>query len=210
MAAYTRVSLNLLHRLGELQRTPLAFSGVRQYCKSCLNPRNLKRSDSFQNVWGWRGSGKRPSSSAVPRGSFSISDRWLGARRIRLEVEHVSPGLFSRQTLASYSTRADRNRVKYLMIATYISATIGGLLLIAVGLRFYGRFRKRARGVEEVDSPLFGRRSRVFCRYRGYSIASILVDTVVNDIPRFEVRPDDIWVISFPKAGEIKKIINEV
>ncbi|KAK7106894.1 hypothetical protein V1264_014920 [Littorina saxatilis] len=87
------------------------------------------------------------------------------------------------------------------MVATYVSWVIGGVLLTAVVYRFYGRFQKRARGIEELDVPLFGRRSRVFCRYRGYVLPSDIVNTVVNDIPWFEVRPDDTWVVSFPKAG---------
>lgn len=87
------------------------------------------------------------------------------------------------------------------MTATYISVTIGGFLLTAVGFRAYDRFKKRARGIEEVDEPLYGRRSRVLCRYRGYVLPTSWIDTIVNDVPWFEVRPDDVWVVSFPKAG---------
>ncbi|KAL8581930.1 hypothetical protein ACOMHN_010304 [Nucella lapillus] len=87
------------------------------------------------------------------------------------------------------------------MVGTYISATIGIVLLTAVGFRFYGRFKRRARGIEEVDAPHFKRRSRELDRYRGYILPAVFTDTIVNDLPWFEVRPDDVWVVSFPKAG---------
>ena len=200
MAVCTRMSRGMWQRFFEHQRTYRESAGFRQYCKCFPNQSSVKLWDSFQNAC-LHGSEKQP---CLRTKSRSFSDQKCGARGF--PSEHFSSGLLKRETMfcqtLAYSTRPDRNRVKGLMIATYISAAIGGLLLLAVGSRFYGRFKKRARGVEEVDTPLFGRRSRVFCRYRGYIIHSNLVDTVVNDVPRFEVRPDDIWVVSFPKAGE--------
>lgn len=99
------------------------------------------------------------------------------------------------------STKPNKNRLKALTYATYMSGTIGLLLLSAIAYRYYGRFQKRARGIEELDVPLYGRRSRVFCKYRGYVIPTDVINTVINDIPWFEVRPDDVWVVSFPKSG---------
>lgn len=103
--------------------------------------------------------------------------------------------------MQSTATSPDKTRLKYLMIATYISMGIGGCMLLAIVFRTYGQFKKRARGIEDIDEPLYGRRSNVLCRYRGYVIFSSIIDTVVNDIPWFKVRSDDIWVLSFPKAG---------
>ena len=189
MAASTRMSRGLLQRLLTAQQRTSC-----QYC-NLPNQRNVKLSGSFQNA-SLCGSGKQLGLLPMLR---PFSRRSCGP-------EHFSWGLPKRQSLFGqtlvYSTRPDRNRVKGLMVATYISAAIGGLLLTAVGFRLYGRFKKRARGIEEVDCPLYGRRSRVFCRYRGYIIPSSIIDTVVYDVPRSEVRPDDVWVVSFPKAGE--------
>lgn len=197
MAASTRMLRGPLQRLlNAQQKTSWASAGTRHHC-NFPNQRNVKLSGSFQNA-SLRGSGKQLGLLPMLR---PFSRRSCGP-------EHFSWGLQKRQSLfgrtlaLAYSTRPDRNRVKGLMVATYISAAIGGLLLTAVGFRFYGRFKKRARGIEEVDCPLYGRRSRVFCRYRGYIIPSSIIDTVVYDVPRFEVRPDDVWVVSFPKAGE--------
>ncbi|XP_076444867.1 sulfotransferase 1C4-like [Babylonia areolata] len=143
-----------------------------------------------QNIHGQL-AGNRLSLTRMPSSIFSN-------RRSTPNVANSYKGKFQH---VQYSTRQDARRTKNLMIATYVSAAVGAVLLTAVGFRFYGRFRKRARGIEEIEVPHCGRRNRVICRYRGYSLPSVLTDTIVNDIPFFEVRPDDVWVVSFPKAG---------
>lgn len=102
----------------------------------------------------------------------------------------------------------DRSRIRNLLIATYVSGAIGATLLAAIGYRAFGRFKKRARGIEEIDEPFYGRRKQYICRYRGYTLPSSLIDTIANDVPWFEVRDDDIWVVGFPKSGELVVVRN--
>lgn len=103
----------------------------------------------------------------------------------------------------SGSNRFDPNREsrrKRLMNLTYISGFIGVCLLSAIGIREYKRHQYRARGLEGLKIRQYGRRP-VMYRYRGF----VLPDFAVNDIENvhsFEVREDDVWVVSFPKSGE--------
>ncbi|KAH9500072.1 Sulfotransferase 1E1 [Bulinus truncatus] len=98
-----------------------------------------------------------------------------------------------------------------LLLFTYLSGFIGAMLLTAIGFRHYSRMARRAQGIEDIKVRQYGRKPQLF-RYRGY----VFPDYVVNDIKRnlhFEVREDDIWVVSFPKAGttwlqEIVYLIN--
>lgn len=104
-------------------------------------------------------------------------------------------------SLRPVSGTPKQKRAKLLLYATYVSGAIGFVLWCAIAYRSYGRFKMSARGIEELDVPLYGRRNKVFCRYRGYVLNRDLVNTVINEVPWFEVRPDDVWVLSYPKAG---------
>ena len=195
MAKILRASLmRVLHH----QRAQHTGAKAGEHCGSLLNLKNC--------VSGSLCAFRENSHCCGIRGRLNVKSPFQTGQSLALS--RGKPAVFN-ETLetafhytASYSTRPDRRRVKSLMIATYVSAAIGCILLTAVGFRVYGRFKKRARGIEELDVPQFGRRSRVLCRYRGYVLVSDMIDTIVNDIPWFQVRPDDTWVISYPKAGK--------
>ncbi|CAG5133812.1 unnamed protein product [Candidula unifasciata] len=91
------------------------------------------------------------------------------------------------------------SRRQKLLLLTYLSGFIGTCLLGAVGFRQYSAFVRRAQGIEDLRVREYGRRPRLF-RYRGY----VLPEFAINDlkaIHTFDIRDDDIWVVSFPKAG---------
>ncbi|GFO14369.1 hypothetical protein PoB_004087400, partial [Plakobranchus ocellatus] len=92
------------------------------------------------------------------------------------------------------------SRRQKLMLATYISGTIGVLLLGVIGLRYYRRMAQRASGIEEikVKELSFGRRAELF-KYRGYVFSSFFLNKL-REIHMFDVREDDVWVVTFPKA----------
>ena len=94
-----------------------------------------------------------------------------------------------------------RLKAKGLLYATYLSGAIGITLISGIVYKYYGRMRKRAIGVEELEVPHYKRRSKTFCRYRGYVLPTSLIMTITSDVPWFDVRPDDVWVVSYPKAG---------
>ena len=97
---------------------------------------------------------------------------------------------------------------KRLQWATYLSCFIGAGLFAAIGWREYQKFRKTARGMEPIEPELgiTGRRIQKY-RYRGYVIPVYTAD-VVDKIFRFQVREDDTWLVSFPKAGEMVTFYN--
>lgn len=106
--------------------------------------------------------------------------------------------------MSSQPPKLDPNqatRRKRLTVATYISGAIGAVLLSAIILRYYSRIKKKASGIEELKIPefSFGRRPFLY-KYRGYIFAQFFLDQL-RDIHTFEVREDDIWVLTFPKSG---------
>ncbi|RUS70421.1 hypothetical protein EGW08_021820 [Elysia chlorotica] len=93
------------------------------------------------------------------------------------------------------------SRRKKLTFATYLSVAIGVVLLSATGLRFYGRMKRRAAGVEDLqlEEYSFGRRSWLY-KYRGFVFPNMFFHQI-RDIHTFDVREDDIWVVTYPKSG---------
>ncbi|KAK6987316.1 estrogen sulfotransferase [Biomphalaria glabrata] len=102
-------------------------------------------------------------------------------------------------------------RRRTLLLFTYLSGFIGAMLLTAIGLRHYARMARRAQGIEDIKLRQYGRKPQLF-RYRGYVFPDFVVNDIKNNL-HFEVREDDVWVVSFPKSGttwlqEIVYLIN--
>ncbi|BFZ24860.1 hypothetical protein BsWGS_27898 [Bradybaena similaris] len=91
------------------------------------------------------------------------------------------------------------SRRQKLLLLTYLSGFIGTCLLCAIGFRQYSAFVRRAQGIEELHVREYGRRPHLF-RYRGYVLPAYIINNI-KAIHTFDVREDDIWVVSFPKAG---------
>ncbi|XP_071114288.1 sulfotransferase 1C2-like [Haliotis cracherodii] len=87
-----------------------------------------------------------------------------------------------------------------IQIATYISCGIGACLLSAIGWRQYTRFTRKARGAEAIRDQAVTGRQIISYRYRGFIIPAFMVDNL-DDLHRFQVREEDIWIVTFPKAG---------
>ena len=97
-------------------------------------------------------------------------------------------------------------RKKRLTFATYLSGIIGAILLSAIGLRYYNRVKRKAAGAEEVKVKeySFGRRAWMY-KYRGYVFSDLFLERL-RDIHTFDIREDDVWVVTFPKSGEFIQI----
>ncbi|CAL1537993.1 unnamed protein product [Lymnaea stagnalis] len=106
---------------------------------------------------------------------------------------------FSTQTgLPKLDPNQLSRRLKLLLL-TYLSGFIGVCLLSSIAFRYYSRMGRSALGIEDIKVPQYGRKPQLF-RYRGF----VYPDFVVNDVKsihQFDVREDDIWVVSFPKSG---------
>ncbi|XP_041351331.1 sulfotransferase family cytosolic 1B member 1-like [Gigantopelta aegis] len=101
----------------------------------------------------------------------------------------------------TYSQGLSPEGRKRLQWATYLSCLIGVGLMSAIGLREFKKFKKTARGMEPIEPELgITGRHVVKYRYRGYVIPVYTAD-VMDNVFRFQVREDDTWVVSFPKAG---------
>ncbi|XP_050392736.1 sulfotransferase 1B1 [Patella vulgata] len=99
----------------------------------------------------------------------------------------------------SHQQTTDQNRKRILTYATYFSCAIGAVLLTVVGAKEYKKLTRRARGIEKIAEPLLGRRKYLY-KYRGYIYDEYIVDHV-DKIHHFQIREDDVWVLSYPKAG---------
>ncbi|KAK3793730.1 hypothetical protein RRG08_006551 [Elysia crispata] len=93
------------------------------------------------------------------------------------------------------------SRRRKLTLATYLSGAIGAILLSAIGVRYYRQVKRRATGIEDIklEEYSFGRRAWLY-KYRGFVFPNLFLDKIRN-IHTFDVREDDVWVITFPKSG---------
>lgn len=93
----------------------------------------------------------------------------------------------------------------YLVISTFI---VGACMLSTVG---YSKVRRRLKGIENVTDENT-RKMKHFFRYKGVVLPQF-TENIVHKFENFEVRPDDVWVVSFPRSGttwtqEIVYLIN--
>ena len=56
------------------------------------------------------------------------------------------------------------------------------------------------KGIQEMAVPAW-RRVKLY-KYKDVSLPGFVVNQL-DDIEKFEVRPDDVWVVSFPRSGLI-------
>ena len=51
----------------------------------------------------------------------------------------------------------------------------------------------------------------VCCRYKGYNFPGQIVQSgVLQELPEFEFREDDVLVASFPKTGQFMKLMKNI
>ena len=87
-----------------------------------------------------------------------------------------------------------------LLLATYLSFGIGAVLITAIIAREVKRMRLSFKGIHEMAVPAW-RRVKLY-KYKDVSLPGFVVNQL-DDIEKFEVRPDDVWVVSFPRSGLI-------
>ncbi|KAL3882635.1 hypothetical protein ACJMK2_028959 [Sinanodonta woodiana] len=90
------------------------------------------------------------------------------------------------------------SRRQKLLLATYVSFGIGGILVLAILGREFNKARLRFRGIVQVDDSAW-RRVKLY-KYKDVSIPGHVV-TILDNIENFKVREDDIWVVSYPRSG---------
>ena len=124
----------------------------------------------------------------------------------KIRLKHIVPQVILPQSLGrtvSNDSNSSQSRHR-LLIATYISFGIGGILLSAIAFREIKKVRLRWRGIVEIDDPAW-RRVKLY-KYKDCAIPGFVVNQI-DDIENFEVKEDDVWVISFPRSGK-KKLPN--
>ncbi|KAJ8314737.1 hypothetical protein KUTeg_006887 [Tegillarca granosa] len=95
----------------------------------------------------------------------------------------------------------DSNKFLY---ATYLSFGMGGLLLLAAIYRGVNKYINKLQGVEEVADSVFGSRPMMI-KYKEV-VLPIFTSKILKDIESFEVREDDVWVVSYPRSVSAKEV----
>ena len=85
-----------------------------------------------------------------------------------------------------------------LLVATYISFGIGVVLITAIIAREVKRMRMRFRGIHEMNVSAW-RRVKLY-KYKEVALPGFVINQL-EDVEKFEVKPDDVWVVSFPRSG---------
>ncbi|KAK6168781.1 hypothetical protein SNE40_019963 [Patella caerulea] len=130
----------------------------------------------------------------------TLSDRKAGQLFANLPIVNI-------KRFVSHQQTTDQNRKRILTYATYFSCAVGAVLLTVIGAKEYKKLTRRARGIEQIAEPLLGRRKYLY-KYRGYIYDEYIVDHV-DKIHHFEIQEDDVWVLSYPKAGlNLIKFVN--
>ena len=119
-------------------------------------------------------------------------------------LSRIKDKVYSRaNTFASYSYVQKKTPLSAILFFIYLSGIVGIILLSMVAFKFFNYAKWSTRGIEKLDMEQYGRRNCVFCRYKGYVYFSSNINTIVNDVPFFQVMEDDVWLVSYPKAGYI-------
>lgn len=116
-------------------------------------------------------------------------------------VQHINVTLnrlYSSRNNKYGSKRQDPK--KLLMVATYISFGIGGALLLAMLYKWTCKAVRRLQGIEDVKDPVFGLRP-IMIRYKDVILPKF-TSNILKDVESFEVREDDVWVVSYPRSGK--------
>ena len=126
-------------------------------------------------------------------------------RGVSIKSDYSGPHKLSCRNMSSGHQRLDpkqASRRRKLTLATYLSGAIGAILLSAIGVRYYRQVKRRATGIEDIklEEYSFGRRAWLY-KYRGFVFPNLFLDKIRN-IHTFDVREDDVWVITFPKSGK--------
>lgn len=66
----------------------------------------------------------------------------------------------------------------------------------------YSKVKRRLKGIENMTEENT-RKMKHFFRYKGVVLPQF-TENIVHKFENFEVRPDDVWVVSFPRSGTIK------
>lgn len=107
---------------------------------------------------------------------------------------------FSQSQRQSHSQSGPTGSVnrKYLLWATYVSFGFGASLFIAIAKSYSEKVLRRAKGIED-ERSMNGRKIK-FIRYKGVVLPKF-VEQTLDKLNTFEVRTDDVWVVSFPRSG---------
>lgn len=96
------------------------------------------------------------------------------------------------------SNKTDLKHRHKLQLAIYVSFGIGAAVITAIVIREAKRIRGSFKGIQEMDIPAW-RRFQLY-KYKDVCLTEFVVNQL-DDIEKFEVRPNDVWVVSFPRSG---------
>lgn len=150
------------------------------------------------------GSGKSGPRSVQLFQQAHLQDGRLHTRNVTKQIGVWTWKRFFKTSPQRFSFKQPMQKNQMLLLFTYISGFIGAGLLTAIVFRQYSRMSRRAQGIEDIKIRHYGRRPHLF-KYRGY----VYPDYVVSDlrsIHQFDSREDDIWVVSFPKSGNLNEL----
>ena len=97
------------------------------------------------------------------------------------------------------NTKKQSTSQQGLMMAIYGSFAVGAFLLMAIFFREFKKQKLRLKGIHPFRVSCL--RKLQLYRYKDFVLPDFVVNNL-DDIQSFEGRPEDIWVVSFPRSGE--------
>ena len=113
-------------------------------------------------------------------------------------VRQCNPHCFMIRNVTNQSEPQHKHK---LLIATYISFGIGAVLITAIIAREVKRTKMKFRGIYEMNVPAW-RRVKLY-KYKDFALPQFVINQL-EDVEKFEVKSDDVWVVSFPRSGGVE------
>ena len=100
--------------------------------------------------------------------------------------------------------RGEKDGVEnWIMLMVYGSCAVGAILISSIAFSHLQKLYKRfVHGIHIFYDPPFGRRQKLL-KYKDVIIPAML-EKKLDEIRKFTVRADDVWVVSWPRSGKTK------
>ncbi|CAC5422230.1 unnamed protein product [Mytilus coruscus] len=104
-------------------------------------------------------------------------------------------------TTRSCSNNPDQGRFKRVLKAFVGTFCLGTVI---VGLLASSKIKRRLAGIENVEDSAWNP-IKHYIQFKGVVLPQF-TENNVHTFETFEVRPDDVWVVSFPRSGTVNRV----